>query len=102
MPAYDFINCLHVKMRGKAFKELELLEELGQAIKMPYSRHLKDGIYELRIQFASDTARVFHFFFANDKIILTNGFIKKTKKTPPAEIERALSYKTDFERRFSK
>jgi len=32
---------------------------------------------------------------------MTNGFIKKTQKTPPGEIERALKYKADYERRFS-
>ena len=102
MPAYDFINSLPLNMRAKAFKELVMLEELGTTIIMPYSRHMKDGVYELRIQFASDISRVFYFFYAGNKIILTNGFIKKTQKTPVSELEKALKYKADYERSFSK
>ncbi|MQN01321.1 MAG: hypothetical protein DUD27_09430 [Lachnospiraceae bacterium] len=32
--------------------------------------------------------------------MLTNGFVKKTQKTPPAVIEQARKYKLDYERRF--
>ena len=34
------------------------------------------------------------------KIILTNGFTKKTQKTPPSELRKAIEYKIDYERRF--
>jgi len=33
------------------------------------------------------------------KIILTNGFVKKTQKTPDGEIELAKKYRDDYERR---
>ena len=98
-PAYDFIVGLPVKMRAKAFREIALLEELGTKIKMPYSRPMGDGIHELRIQFAGDISRVFYFFFVRRKIILTNGFIKKTDQTPPEELQTARDYKSSFERR---
>jgi phage-related protein len=99
IPARDFLHSLRGKMRAKAYKELELLEELGTQISMPYSRPMKDGLFELRIQATGDIARVFYFFFAGKKIILTNGFIKKTSKTPPSELATALRYKADYEGR---
>ena len=34
------------------------------------------------------------------KAVLTNGFIKKSKKTPKAEKELAKKYKADYERRY--
>jgi len=36
----------------------------------------------------------------DNKIVLTNGFIKKALKTPKAEIELARKYKADYERRY--
>ena len=31
-----------------------------------------------------------------NKAILTHGFIKKTQKTPPSEIERAIRYRKEY------
>jgi len=54
---------------------------------------------ELRISVSKEEARIFYFFTIGNRIILTHGFIKKTQKTPPKEIEKALAYKADYERR---
>lgn len=50
----------------------------------------------------SDITRVLYFFFIGKRAILTNGFVKKTQKTPPAAIELARKYKADYERRFGR
>jgi len=57
---------------------------------------LSEGIFELRIKVGSDISRVLYFFIAGNKIILTNGFIKKTQKTPTAEIDRAKRFRADY------
>lgn len=101
-PVYEFINSLPVKMRAKAARELELLEDLGTAIKMPYSRPMTNGVHELRIQAGNDISRIFYFFFVGQQVILTNGYVKKTQTTPKRELEKALKYKADYERRFAK
>ncbi len=100
IPVYDFLLSLNEKMRAKATKEIGILSEYGNKLREPYSKHIQDGIFELRIKFASDISRIFYFFFDGDKIILTNGFIKKTQKTPKEEIERAIKYKEDYQRRY--
>jgi phage-related protein len=41
-----------------------------------------------------------YFFFAGRKVVLTNGFVKKSQKTPKTEKELAKKYKTDYERRY--
>lgn len=51
---------------------------------------------ELRAKVGSDISRVLYFFVVGQRAILTHGFIKKTNKTPVAEIERAISYRQDF------
>ncbi len=50
-------------MQAKVAKELELLEEFGTAIRVPYSRPMVNGIHELRIQAGSDISRIFYFFY---------------------------------------
>ncbi|MBQ9365864.1 MAG: type II toxin-antitoxin system RelE/ParE family toxin [Schwartzia sp.] len=56
---------------------------------------------EFFLEFASDITRVFYFTFKGDTFVLLHGFKKKTNKTPNSELERALKYKKDFERRNS-
>jgi phage-related protein len=100
-PAKNFIEKLPVKLKAKVFRDIGLLEEFGTEIKMPHSKPLKEGLHELRVQLGNDRSRVLYFFFRDQKIILTNGFIKKSQKVPTAEIEKALKFKADHERRFS-
>ncbi len=88
-PAKDFINSLDVGMKNKMFREIELLEAFGTELRMPHSKHLDDGIFELRAKFSSNISRVLYFFFYQGKAILTNGFVKKTDKTPQEEIKIA-------------
>ena len=37
-----------------------------------------------------------YFFYVDQHIILTNGFIKKTQKTPRNEIEKAKKDRADY------
>jgi phage-related protein len=98
-PVQEFLDSLETKMRVKALNSLTLLEQSGNELREPYSKPIEKGIFELRIQFAGDISRIFYFFYMGKKIILTNGFIKKTQHTPRREIELAMKYKADYERR---
>ena len=98
-PVEEFIDGLNVKMQAKAMYIIALLEEFGNKLREPFSKPIDDGIFELRIKFSSDITRIFYFFVVDNTIILTNGFVKKTPKTPKAEIELAKKYKKDYERR---
>ena len=66
---------------------------------MPFSRYLEDGIYELRTSQGSNITRVLYFFVVGERVILTHGFVKKTQKTPPREIERAKKARDDWRAR---
>lgn len=95
-PAYDFINSLPAKLAAKTSWTILLLEEHGSSLRMPYSRHLEDGIFELRVIQGNNIARVLYFFVTGKRVILTNGFVKDTSKTPRAEIEKAKKYRDDY------
>lgn len=98
-PAENFILAQDKKMQAKIFLALEFLEERGPALREPFSKALGDGIFEVRAKQGSDISRVLYFFVVGRKIILTNGFIKKTQKTPLREIDRAKNYRADYQRR---
>ena len=98
-PAEEFILKQPIKLRARILHCIELLEIKSNALREPYSKFLRDGIFELRTQQGTDIARVLYFFVVGRKVILTNGFIKKTQKTPDEQIELAKKYKADYERR---
>ena len=89
-------------MRVKALASIDILAEFGNTLREPYSKSMGDGLFELRIKFAGDVTRIFYFFIVNNRIILTNGFVKKTQKTPSSEIALAKKYKADYEGRLAK
>ena len=95
-PVGQFIRNLNMKMRAKVVRSLKLLERNGTKLREPNSKALQDGIYELRVKFGSDITRVLYFFFWGNRIVVTNGFMKKSNKTPPNEIELAKKYRGDF------
>lgn len=96
VPVEEFLDSVNVKMRAKIYGLMEILQEKGNLLREPYSKHLEDGIFELRCKFGSDITRVLYFFYYEGKIIMTNGFVKKTRKTPKEEIQLAKDRRKDF------
>ena len=101
-PVKIFIDSLDMNVRVKALGCIDILAEFGNTLREPYSKAIGKGLFELRIKFAGDITRIFYFFVVDNKIVLTNGFVKKTQKTPPNEIALARQYKADYEGRQEK
>lgn len=103
VPVVDFLLSLQPKMRAKAYSEIELLQEHGTNLREPYVKPIKGkkykGLYELRIKLGSDTSRIFYFTYHRNTFVLLNGFLKKTNITPKKELEKAIKYKNDYEKR---
>lgn len=95
-PAEEFLNSLNIKMRNRILLILTVLQERGNTLREPYSKHLEDGIFEIRGKVGSDISRILYFFFDGRRIVLTNGFIKKSKKTPQRELDKAKKYRADY------
>ena len=87
----EFLKKQPVKVQNKIFKIIEAIETF-ERIPRNYLKNLvgTNGLYEARIQLGSDIWRVFCFFDDGKLVILLNGFIKKTQKTPKNEIKKAL------------
>lgn len=96
----EFILSLPVKVQREIVKILKLLEEVDLLLE-PYFKKLKnsDNIWEARKRFGSNSYRIFFFFDEENIVVLSNGFLKKTQKTPKEEILKAERYKKDYLRR---
>jgi phage-related protein len=98
----EFLDSLPRKHRAKALWEIDLLAEYGPELKEPYAKHIEGLLWELRIQYSADIARVFYFIHSQTKIVLLHGFVKKTQRIPPKEIKTASARLTDYIRRYSR
>ena len=95
-PVRDFLDTLDDKMLAKLLGTISLLETNGTQLREPYFKSLGDGIFELRAKQSSNITRILYFFVVGHQIILTNGFVKKTQKTPPEEIALSQKYRADY------
>ena len=99
-PVKEFLDSLPGKTAQKVVWVLMLAEELD-ILPTTYFKKLvgSDDIWECRAQFGSNEYRILCFHGGSSVLVLTNGFVKKTKKTPVKEIERAETSKRDYLRR---
>jgi len=95
-PVEDFLESLDSKMNAKMVGLMEILEEKGNALREPYSALVTDGLFELRCKLGNNISRAIYFFYFGKKIVITNGFVKKTRRTPPVEIETAKKRRADW------
>ena len=95
-PVYEFIASLVPDDRERVVKKLAQIEEHGPNLGKDYVKHISGEIYEFRFQIQAGIVRFFFFYEANHIIIITNGFQKKTIKTPAKEIELAKKYYRDY------
>ena len=93
---FAFLKDLPPKLAVKITNTLELIEGGYDILKNPLSKHLKDGIHELRIKQSSDIARVFYFYDAGKLIIITNAYLKKSNKTDTRELKRAQLRRKEY------
>ena len=90
--AVSFLKTLDLKMRMKVKFVLDLLSVKGNFLTEPYSKNITGhkNLKELRIRQGSKICRLFYFHGKGKVYIVVNGFIKKSRKTKPSEINKAI------------
>mgnify|MGYP003591894515 CR=1 FL=1 len=68
---------------------IELLMEFGPNMRMPHSRAMGKGLFELRPRGKEGIGRVFYCFVLNQRVVILHVFIKKTQETPEQELKIA-------------
>ena len=95
VPIEEFIDEQDARTKKKIYDDFDFLKSIGPKAREPKVKFLGDGIFELRIN-QGKYIRILYFFFSGRKIVVTNGFVKQTNKTPRNEIERAKRYRADY------
>ena len=84
----DFINSLDRDTSSKTLRTIDLLGRFENQLRMPYSKALGKGLYELRIR-GQKEIRIFYTFHHGEAVLL-HGFVKKQQKTPQKELKIAF------------
>ena len=94
---WDFYGKLDSEAQKKTEWTLGLIRDL-RTIPIKYFKSIKgfSGLFELRILCRNDAYRVFCIFDENNRVVLLNGFQKKTNRTPRKELEKAVRLKRDY------
>lgn len=89
------MKALAEQERKKVLRALLLLQT-EEKVPHHYIKYLRDGIYELRVTFGNNELRLFFTYDGNTIVVLFNGFRKKTQKTPPKEIDKAVRLRKEY------
>jgi phage-related protein len=90
-----FIATLSSKERIKLDYIISQLETEDR-LPVKFIKYIRDGLYELRMEYGGNTYRVFFIFDEGAVVVLFNGFQKKTQKIPDKEIDNALKIKEAY------
>jgi phage-related protein len=95
-PVAEFIDSLEIAARARVARTLDLLEEFGIELGMPYTRHLTNQLWELRIRQARNRYRIIYFLSCGKTFVLLHGLIKKTGPVPRSALEIAERRRNDY------
>ena len=68
---------------------VELLMEFGPNLRMPHSRAMGGGLFELRPHGREGIGRAFYCFVVGHRVVILHAFVKKTQDTPDQELRLA-------------
>ncbi|MVZ82731.1 type II toxin-antitoxin system RelE/ParE family toxin [Burkholderia pseudomallei] len=68
---------------------LDLMQEFGADLRMPHSRAMGGGLFELRPKGREGIGRVFYCTHVGRQVVVLHSFVKKTQETPQHELRIA-------------
>jgi phage-related protein len=99
-PVSEFLEALSGKEMQKVDWVMRLISETP-FVPEEYFKKLRgtDDLWEVRAQSSRRSLRFLGFFFKGNLIVLTNGFDKKSQKTPKSEIDLGERRRADYFKR---
>jgi phage-related protein len=99
-PVEAWLAALDLKSRARVVRVFDLLKLYGTLLGMPYSRHVRGKIFELRIAAGRRDYRVLYVAWVGKRFILLHAFAKETAKTPAADLDIAERRLSDYQAHF--
>jgi len=95
-PVAEFVDSSDAKSRAKIARTLDLLEQFGIELGMPYAKYLEEQLWELRTQYGRNRYRIIYFLASAQVFVLLHGFTKKSGPVPRRNIEIAKTRRDDY------
>ena len=95
-PVKVFLDGLSVPAQAKVYAALEMLATQGNQLRLPKSRALADGLFEMRIGYREGPFRVIYCFRPGRRIVLLHAFVKRTEQIPASELDLAQARKSQL------
>ena len=86
---------MNIQHQAKAKRWFVALADMGEDLPEDYGKHLRDGVWELRVIIQHHQHR-FLYSFWNDIVVVTNAFLKKSRTVPKKEIEKSRKGMADW------
>ena len=85
------LSALPPDMRARYVRIAELVEAVGLPnMREPHVKHVRGPIWEIRLKGKAGIARALYVAIRGQRVVVVRVFVKKTQKTPGAEIDLAL------------
>ena len=92
----DWLRGLDEVDRGAIGRDLMRLQ-FRWPVGMPLCRSLGRGLWELRCDLNGNRIARLFFCFTNGRLVALHGFVKKSRKTPAAELNLARKRMAEFD-----
>jgi phage-related protein len=92
------LNALPRDMQAKFERIVRLIGLFGlERVREPYLKHLEGPLWEMRMKGRDGISRALYVTALGKRVVVVRVFVKKTRKTPRREIERALHRAKELE-----
>lgn len=92
------LAALPTEMQARFVRLAERIISVGlQSLGEPHVKHLEGKLWEMRLTGRDGIARVLYVAAMAQRVVVVRIFVKKTQKTPRAEIELALRRAKDIQ-----
>jgi phage-related protein len=95
-PVQEFIDSLDTRSKARIARTLDLLEQFGIKLGMPYAKHVEGDLWELRTRVGSSQYRIIYFLYSGGVFILLHAFTKKSGTIPQQDLRTARDRRAEF------